>query len=213
MDDKFIDVTEYTDNKRNLEFKEGVFYYTSGQVAEILGITKSKLSYYTELFNDILNIEVSNTHKRYTKNNIEELENILELKKQGMQLKQILKYKMETRLIDDKAIIPETPIAVDVLAQALLKEQDNKLNEFEHKLFKKLEDYLDKNKLDTLFAVEESLSDFHKDLKSYIDQRELEYKQQDEERISMLKAHMEDTKKKNEEENSKKSIWSRIFNK
>lgn len=213
MDEKFIDVTEYTDNKRNLEFKDGVFYYTSGQVAEILGITKSKLSYYTELFNDLLNVEVSNTHKKYTRKNIEELEDILYKKSQGMSLKQIKKYKMETRLEDDKAIIPDTPLAVDVLAQALLKEQDAKLNEFENKLFEKLEDYLNKNKLDTLFAVEESLSDFHKDLKSFIDERELEYKRQDEERISMLKASMEDAKKKNEEDSSKKGFWSRILGK
>lgn len=218
---------EYTEEQT---IRGEVLYYSTGQVAKILDIPDSKVRYYTTAFDDILHIEIINKQRKFTKADIDKMKFILELKNEGMSIKQIQEYCQEVDFDSENGIqIKESnPLSIQTLAKALLEEQERQLNIFKDDMSLKIQSIMDnvvemnvqnneKLKEDIVTTVDEVVSDRLDakldELKSYIDQRELEYKQQDEERISMLKAHMEDTKKKNEEENSKKSIWSRIFNK
>lgn len=218
---------EYTEEQT---IRGEVLYYSTGQVAKILDIPDSKVRYYTTAFDDILHIEIINKQRKFTKADIDKMKFILELKNEGMSIKQIQEYCQEVDFDSENGIqIKESnPLSIQTLAKALLEEQERQLNIFKDDMSLKIQSIMDnvvemnvqnneKLKEDIVTTVDEVVSDRLDakldELKSYIDQRELEYKQQDEERISMLKAHMDDTKKKNEEENSKKSIWSRIFNK
>lgn len=218
---------EYTEEQT---IRGEVLYYSTGQVAKILDIPDSKVRYYTTAFDDILHIEIINKQRKFTKADIDKMKFILELKNEGMSIKQIQEYCQEVDFDSENGIqIKESnPLSIQTLAKALLEEQERQLNIFKDDMSLKIQSIMDnvvemnvqnneKLKEDIVTTVDEVVSDRLDakldELKSYIDQRELEYKQQDEERISMLKAHMDDTKKKNEEENSRKSIWSRIFNK
>lgn len=206
-----------------------VLYYSTGQVAKILDIPDSKVRYYTTAFDDILHIEIINKQRKFTKADIDKMKFILELKNEGMSIKQIQEYCQEVDFNSENGIqIKESnPLSIQTLAKALLEEQERQLNIFKDDMSLKIQNIMDnivemniqnneKLKEDIVTTIDEVVSDKLEtkldELKSYIDQRELEYKTQDQERMDMLRRSMEETRK-NTELNSKKSIWSRIFNK
>lgn len=218
---------EYTEEQT---IRGEILYYSTGQVAKILDIPDSKVRYYTTAFDDILHIEIINKQRKFTKADIDKMKFILELKNEGMSIKQIQEYCQEVDFDSENGIqIKESnPLSIQTLAKALLEEQERQLNIFKDDMSLKIQNIMDnvvemnvqnneKLKEDIATTVDEVVSDKLDnkldELKSYIDQRELEYKTQDQEKMDMLRRSMEDTKKKNEELNSKKSIWSRIFNK
>ena len=217
---------EYTEEQT---IRGEVLYYSTGQVAKILDIPDSKVRYYTTAFDDILHIEIINKQRKFTKADIDKMKFILELKNEGMSIKQIQEYCQEVDFDSENGIqIKESnPLSIQTLAKALLEEQERQLNIFKDDMSLKIQSIMDnvvemniqnneKLKEDIVTTVDEVVSDRLDnkldELKSYIDKRELEYKQQDEERMDMLKRSMEETRKSTEL-NSKKGIWSRIFNK
>lgn len=234
-----------------------VLYYSTSQVAKILDLTDSKVRYYTTEFKDILNIQVYNKQRRFTKSDIDKLRFLVELKDSGMTIKQIQEYCQEVDFDKEQGIQvrEDNPLSIKTMAKALLEEQEKNLANFKVELLSELRDYFiehsialektnEKFKENLVGVIDEvvtesieiqfnekneelkkdltnnfnevladKLEENNKVLQSFIDQRELEYKKQDEERISMLKAHMEDNKKRSEEEDSKKGFWSRILGK
>ena len=217
---------EYTEEQT---IRGEALYYSTGQVAKMLGVRDSAIRYYTAEFKDILDIEIVNKQRKFTKTDIEKMKFMLGLKKEGMSIKQIQEYCQEVDFDSEDGIqIKESnPLSIQTLAKALLEEQERQLEIFKEDMTSKIQgimnDVIDMNvrnneklKEDIVITVDEIVSDKMdsklNDLKSYIDQRELEYKKQDEEKMDTLRKSMEDTKK-NTELNSKKGIWSRIFNK
>ena len=78
--DNLISITK--DNNieiSNREYRK-IPYYTMAQVASLLNENESSIRYYTNLFDDILNIEIVNKEFRFTPNNVDNLDFLINLK-------------------------------------------------------------------------------------------------------------------------------------
>jgi DNA-binding transcriptional MerR regulator len=100
-------------------------YFGTSQVADILNISDSRVRYYTNVFKDILHIEISNKQRRYTQADIDKMRFMIELKEDGMTLKQIQEYCQEVDFQDSKEIqVKENnPLGIQAIAKALLEQQ------------------------------------------------------------------------------------------
>jgi DNA-binding transcriptional MerR regulator len=240
-------------------------YYSTSQVASILDTSDSKIRYYTSVFEDILHIEISNKQRRYVNEDIEKLKFIIELKNQGMTIKQIQEYCMEVDFDMNNGIqIKESnPLSIQTLAQALMEEQSKQLDEFKTDVISLIsnqiniqnnnlkDELVEKVSLTVDSVVEEKLNNtinqiesnqselknhiteaisdtlnktlneklsevattITSEIKSQIDERELEYQRKDLNQIDQLRNGMETMKKKMEEqekENSK-GFFEKLF--
>ena len=212
-------------------------YYSTSQVAKILDLSDSKVRYYSTVFADILNIEFHNKQRRFTKADIDKLRFLTELKEEGMTIKQIQEYCQEVDFENGGEIqVKETnPLSIQTLAKALTEQQQlaiEKQNQVINMLLNKITDMelviteSERNIKSEIASTQESFQErmsivlqevvvdtCKNEFQSFIDQRELDYKNRDNEIIDALKKHMEDSQRKFEENNAKKSFWSRIFNK
>lgn len=73
-------------------------YYSIGEVAEMLGLTKSQIRFWDSEFEILKPVKNSKGDRRFTKKNIEQLQTIKELvKKRGFTLKGAKRYLKENR--------------------------------------------------------------------------------------------------------------------
>jgi len=110
-------------------------YYSTSQVSEILGIADSKVRYYVKEFDslfDEVDIVISNTQRKYTQKSIDKLKYFIELKKEGMTIRQIKEYCEEVEWDKDKGVVVKesTPLHVQMIATALMEEQNKLMSEF-----------------------------------------------------------------------------------
>jgi DNA-binding transcriptional MerR regulator len=137
MDNNIQDVNfEEIGKEEHKNIRGRVLYYSTSQVADVLGTSDSKIRYYTSVFDDILHIEISNKQRRYTEKDIEKLKFIIELKNQGMTIKQIQEYCEEVDFENENGIqIKETnPLSIQTLAKALMEEQHKQMMEFKNEV-------------------------------------------------------------------------------
>jgi len=140
-----IQDVEYEEIKNSGNMKEKnirgkALYYSTSQVANVLGITDSKVRYYSVVFDDILNIEVSNKQRRYTDEDIKKMKFLVELKNDGMTIKQIQEYCQDVDFDNDGEIIikENNPLSIQTLAKALLEEQTKQLNLFKDEIIESI---------------------------------------------------------------------------
>lgn len=192
------------------------------QISKMVGEPASTIRLWADMYENFLCVKRINGRMVYTQKSVNEFKFIQALIrdkkfKHEQVNEQLSKRGFEYSKYDGGLINLEDPLGFEALASQIMLKNGEQLKEFLMKFVEYQENFKKEMKEDikteVAIAIDEHMDVKLDELKSYIDKRELEYKQQDEERISMLKAHMEDTKKKNEELNSKKSIWSRIFNK
>lgn len=69
-----------------------ILHYSINQVASLLGEEDSSIRYYTNVFDNILKIEILNKEFIYTNSDIDKLEFLINLKNKGMTVKEIQKY-------------------------------------------------------------------------------------------------------------------------
>jgi DNA-binding transcriptional MerR regulator len=119
----------YDNDNKNIRGK--ALYFSTSQVANSLNIPDSKVRYYTNVFDDILHIEVSNKQRRYTQADIDKMKFIIELKEEGMTIKQIQEYCQEVDFQNSQEIqVKETnPLSMQVIAKALLEQQAILIND------------------------------------------------------------------------------------
>ena len=124
MNMDFIDVEDYEEQDKSI--RSGVIYYSTGQVGKFLGENPSKIKYYCNFFNDLLASEKVNDRWQIKEEDIDRLKFIIELKNKGMKLKQIRDYCSKVDFDENnKPVVKEdNPLSVQVLAQALLKQQE-----------------------------------------------------------------------------------------
>lgn len=189
IEDDYIEV-EFNDVEEN-QINGEPMYYSTIQVANKLGLNTSTINYYANFFNEELEIEFSNKHRKYTKQNIEQLAYIIKLKKEGLTLKQIKEFISDDNVMNLKKEmqIKDNPLQLQVLAQALadefirpLQQQYenlfNKVSNLENNILQKLDDRLVENfefqsaisdKLTTDFEkVQEELNDTKTQLNSVV---------------------------------------------
>lgn len=125
-DVEFANADEYSE--KNIRGK--VLYYSTKQVADTLGVSDATIRYYSSFFEDILKIKKSNTQRQYTDDDISKLEFIFKLRSDGMTMNQVKEYCSEVDFDGNKPVVKENnPLSIQVLAQALLKQQEELINQ------------------------------------------------------------------------------------
>lgn len=196
------------------------------QIGKMVGEPDYTIRLWANMHEDFLSVKKINGKFAYTQKSVSEfkfIQSLIRDKKFTHELvhEQLSKRGFEYEKYDSGLINPNDPLGFEALATQLAIKNGEQLKEFLVKFMEYQENFKTelKEELKSEIAIsvdehlEDKLNEFKNDMQIFIDERELEYKKQDEERISMLKAHMEDTKKKNEEENTKKGFWSRILGK
>lgn len=138
------------ENIKDVEFEDvltqektirgSVLYYSTSQVAQILNIPDSTVRYYTKVFDDILHIEISNKQRRYKNSDIEKLKFIVQLKEEGLTIKQIGEYCSEVSFQEGKGVqIKESnPLSIQTLAKTLMDHQEKQIALMEERIMSRL---------------------------------------------------------------------------
>lgn len=124
-------VYDNNEDTKDKQIRGKALYFGTSQVAQMLNIPDSRVRYYTNVFRDILHIEISNKQRRYTQADIDKMRFMIELKEDGMTLKQIQEYCQQVDFEDSKEIqVKENnPLGIQAIAKALLEQQALLMNE------------------------------------------------------------------------------------
>lgn len=199
MDDEIIrdvDYQEVNEDSKDKNIRGKALYYSTGQVANLLDVPESTVRYYSTVFDEILNIEISNKRRRYKDEDIEKLRFIKSLIDKGMTLKQVKEYCEKVDFNDGKVVVRENnPLGIQALAKALLDEQHKQIELMkvdilkELKLFIQEQNNIQKINLEEITknvciaiddSVNEKLDNTIKELKdtfqmSYVSREEIEH--------------------------------------
>ena len=185
-------------------------YFSTSQVATMLDQPDSKIRYYTNVFDDILHIEVSNKQRRYKEADIDKLRFLIELKNEGMTIKQIQEYCQEVDFDNTKEIqIKENnPLSIQTLAKALLEQQAILIEEMKKDIIESLRDEIINNndviKEELCLTVDQVISeknDFLKD--EMVSMVESKFKESIENQSKQLQDNFNNMSEKIIEENRK----------
>lgn len=241
VSDKNIKVnTNSSEKPIEKQIRGSALYYSTSQVATVLGETDSKIRYYTNVFDSILSIEISNKQRRYTNSDIEKMRFLIELKNEGMTIKQIQEYCQQVSFDENKIEIKENnPLSIQTMAKALLEEQKIQLEDFKIGLLKELTDHskqmiimnqkmLEESRLEVAITVDDVVAEKNEELKSNIEllvserindlkidiqeslEKQLEENQRSNEIIDKLRISMKENKKKSEEKENE-GFFKRLF--
>lgn len=131
MEPEQVDVVN---NRRRGE----ILYYTINQVANLLGQDEGSILYFTNVFDDILNIKISDKELTYTDKDIDKLEFLIGLKNKGLTIKEIQKYCEGLSFEGEKSVIAkeEVPmVSTEDISETISKVQNEQ--------FDNLKEYID----------------------------------------------------------------------
>lgn len=175
--DKYID-TQRTERKIENRKRGEILYYSMSQVADLLNENISNIKYYTNMFDDLLKIEIINKELRYTNDDIDNLEFLIKLKNRGMTIKEIEEYYSKLPLNDNEVQhLGSNLLSVEELIDSIKKEQQIQFDNFKTKLNKDIQDanllYV-KNITSTIIDAENKnldkfKQDLFKEIKEYLD--------------------------------------------
>lgn len=164
-------------NVRNKK-RGDILYYSISQVANLLGVEDSSIRYYTNVFDNILKIEISNKEFTYTNNDIDKLEFLINLKNKGMTVKEIQKYcdALPLNLEELVEIKENNSLSVKEIITTIVGLENKELNNLKENLFTKIKEdnELYMKKIDTLVSEQNNTlkflkEDILKEIKEYID--------------------------------------------
>jgi DNA-binding transcriptional MerR regulator len=138
--DKYIAVTDEDIIKNK---KRGdILYYSVSQVATLLDQEDSSIRYYTNVFDNILKIEISDKELRYTNRDVDKLEFLINLKNKGMTIKEVQKYCEELPLdIEDLVEIKESnSISVKEIMTTIVTSENEKIDNLKEYLTNKIDE-------------------------------------------------------------------------
>lgn len=142
----FISITDNNSIELKGKKRGDVPYYTLVQVASLLNEDEQQIRYYTNIFDDILKIEILDKHFVYTDKDVDKLEFLIKLKNKGMSIKEIVDYCDKLPLDDNTTFTKESSYASINDFLKLLKESESKeLNKFQNSLLKEMKSYIDNN--------------------------------------------------------------------
>lgn len=141
---KEVDFVEVNNiDAKEKQIRGNALYYSTSQVASMLGVSDSKVRYYSTVFDELLHIEISNKQRKYRQEDIDKLKFIIELKDDGMTLKQIKEYCEEVDFYNGEVAIKESnPLSIQTLAKALMEEQSKQIQSLKIELFEELKDFI-----------------------------------------------------------------------
>lgn len=119
-----------------------ILSYSVSQVAALLGQEDSSIRYYTNVFDNILKIEISNKELRYTNKDIDKLEFLINLKNKGMTIKEVQKYCEELPLdIEDLIEIKENnSISAKEIISTIVELEDQQIDNLKEYLTNKIDE-------------------------------------------------------------------------
>ena len=141
INDENIKDVEFEDvSQQEKTIRGSVLYYSTSQVAQILGIPDSTVRYYTKVFDDILHIEISNKQRRYKNSDIEKLKFIVQLKEEGLTIKQIEEYCSEVSFQEGNGVqIKESnPLSIQALTKAIMDHQEKQIKAMEERIMDRI---------------------------------------------------------------------------
>lgn len=141
MDNKEKYIDNQKINFKILNKKRGeILYYSIDQVADLLNESTDNIKYYTNIFDDILKIEILDKELRYKNNDIDKLEILIKLKNRGMSIKEIYEYYNKLPLNDSELQYSEgNLLSVEELINLIKENQQTQLNNFKEQLIRDLQ--------------------------------------------------------------------------
>jgi len=219
MDEKIIDV-DYKEAKAEDEINGKPLYFYTSQVASRLNETDSTVRFWCSKFKDILNIEMTGSHRRFKEEDIEKLKFIKKLlREDNFSIQQVQEYiSVKDTSIVERQVEKQEPLAMQVLARAIAIEVGGDLEDFKLMVKNQLIDELRNNKeeikeyiaVSVSEEIENKLDSKLSDLKTYFDTKELEAKSRDTEMLDLMKNNME---KRKEESQKDKGFFKKVFGK
>ena len=152
INDENIKDVEFEDvSQQEKTIRGSVLYYSTSQVAQILGIPDSTVRYYTKVFDDILHIEISNKQRRYKNSDIEKLKFIVQLKEEGLTIKQIEEYCSEVSFQEGNGVqIKESnPLSIQALTKSIMDHQEKQIKAMEERILSELKTFIDNQRMTT----------------------------------------------------------------
>ena len=142
--DKFIKTTD-GNNIKLIENRRGnIPFYTLSQVASLLNEEEQQIRYYTNIFDDILKIDIVDKQFVYTDSTLNKLEFLIKLKNKGMTLKQITDYCNQLPLDENETFTRECNTAsIDDFINILIKSQSKDFEKLQEQFSKKIESYIE----------------------------------------------------------------------
>lgn len=170
--DKYID-KQKVDYKIQNKKRGKILYYSIDQVADLLNENIGNIKYYTNIFDDLLKIEIVDKELRYTNNDIDKLEFLIKLKNRGMSLKEIQDYYNKLPLDDSEVQQPESNLlSVEELIGLIKEEYQVQFNNFKIQLINDIQKsnslYLQNISSTIIEAQTKSLKEFKQDLSKEI---------------------------------------------
>jgi DNA-binding transcriptional MerR regulator len=170
--DKYID-TQKIDYKIQNKKRGEILYYSIDQVADLLTESTGNIKYYTNIFDDLLKIEIVDKELRYTNNDVDKLEFLIKLKSKGMSLKEIQDYYNKLPLDDTEVQHPESNLlSVEELIDSIKEEQQIQFNNFKIQLINDIQNtnslYLENIRSTIIEAQNKNLNEFKQDLSKEI---------------------------------------------
>ena len=142
----FIDVSQDNIIQINSQKRGDIPYYTLSQVASLLNENEQDIRYYTNIFDDILKIEIVDKNFIYTDSDIDKLEFIIKLKNKGMTIKQINAYCDKLSLDKDKTYVKESSsVSIDDFINILMEAQSKEFVKLEKHLSQEIESSIEKH--------------------------------------------------------------------
>lgn len=119
-----------------------ILSYSISQVAALLGEEDSNIRYYTNIFDNILKIEISDKELRYTNKDIDKLEFLINLKNKGMTIKEVQNYCEELPLdIEDLIEVKENnSISAKEIISTIVELEDKQIDNLKEHLNNKIDE-------------------------------------------------------------------------
>ncbi|MBK1812704.1 MerR family transcriptional regulator [Clostridium sp. YIM B02505] len=171
---KYIDAQKFDYKIQNKKRGE-ILYYSIDQVADLLNEDIGNIKYYTNIFDDILKIEIVHKELRYTNNDVDKLELLIKLKNRGMTLKEIEDYYSKLPLDDTEVRYSESNlISVEDLVDSIKREQQIQLDNFKTEFIKDIQNtnslILQNITSSIIDAQTKSLNEFKQNLQTEIEE-------------------------------------------
>jgi DNA-binding transcriptional MerR regulator len=203
-------------------------YYTRNQVAKMLNVKESTVSYWSKEFQPLLKLKIINMIRRYTKQDVQNLMFIQRLlKEDGLTVQQAFDYCSEKGFDNEKGLIDQqNPLAVQTFISAMTVEFDKKVAEMQNGIIAQQQQMINSLQQIILTSNEDLRKEINLTVDETITEKMNEFKEeytkemQENNKLTQMSydllAKQEQRKKESEEKNQQKSIFAKIesvFNK
>ena len=225
MNRDYID-TDYKEvdslsKKQESGLETSSLYFNCKQVSQIIGESESTIRYWVKQFDDLLNITTSNSIKKYTKTDVDNLLFIKKLiREDGMTIKQTYDYCNTKGFNNTKDIIDSSnPLAIKAVIKAIMTEfNDTIKTEIIKEMKTAMVENNDNLKEELSLTVDEVINDKieelfkeNKELKDKLDciTNNLSSIQEENDKIHELQQRL--VEKKEEYESKNKGFFGKLF--